>query len=214
MIPIISVVGRSNSGKTTLLEKLIPELTARGYRVATVKHDVHGFDVDREGKDSWRHKQAGAHTVVLSSPTKLAVIRDVAHDHTLDEIRHRFIHDVDLILSEGYKNDVQPKIEVYRGAAHPEPLCTRDDELVAVASDTPLDMGVPCLDINDVRGVADIIEERLLRQGKERCVFLTVNGRRIPLSPFVHRILLGTVQGFLGALKGCENAEQIELRVE
>src|SRR5512134_4143595 len=100
MIPIVSIVGKSDAGKTTLIEKLVPELVRRGYRIATVKHDVHGFEVDREGKDSWRHKQAGAHTVVISSPSKLAVIRDVEMDVTLDMIRERFIHDVDLILSE------------------------------------------------------------------------------------------------------------------
>ena len=96
MIPIISIVGKSDSGKTTLIEKLVPELTRRGYRVATVKHDVHGFEVDREGKDSWRHKQAGAHTVVISSPQKIALIRDVEKDSTLDEIRRRWVQDVDL----------------------------------------------------------------------------------------------------------------------
>ncbi|MBW2146474.1 MAG: molybdopterin-guanine dinucleotide biosynthesis protein B [Deltaproteobacteria bacterium] len=214
MIPIVSVVGRSNSGKTTLLEKLIRELTARGHCIGTVKHDVHGFDVDREGKDSWRHKEAGAHTVVLSSPKRLALIRDVQSDQSLEEIRGRFIRDVDLILSEGYKSDVHPKIEVYRKAAHPEPLCTHTDALVAVASDTPLDLGAPCLDIDDVRGLADLVEERFLRRRKERSVWLMVNGRRIALSPFAHQILLSTVQGLLGALKGCKNAERIELRVE
>jgi len=87
MVPIVSIVGKSDSGKTTLIEKLLPALTGRGYRVATVKHDVHGFEVDQEGKDSWRHKQAGAHTVVISSPNKVALIRDVERDLTLDEIR-------------------------------------------------------------------------------------------------------------------------------
>ncbi len=214
MIPILSVVGRSNSGKTTLLEKLIRELTTRGHRICTVKHDVHGFEVDREGKDSWRHKQAGAHTVILSSPKRLALIRDVECDQSLEEIRGRFIRDVDLILSEGYKSDIHPKIEVYRKAAHPEPLCTSMDALVAVTSDIPLDLGVPCLDIDDVKGLADIIEGLFLRQRKEQSVWLMVNGRRILLSPFVHQILLSTIQGLLGALKGCENAEQIELRME
>ena len=70
MIPIISIVGKSDSGKTTLIEKLLPELVRRSYRIATVKHDVHGFEVDREGKDSWRHKKAGAHTVIISSPRR------------------------------------------------------------------------------------------------------------------------------------------------
>ena len=125
MIPIISIVGKSDSGKTTLIEKLVPELTRRGYRVATVKHDVHGFEVDREGKDSWRHKQAGAHTVVISSPNKVALIRDVEKDFTLDEIREKLIQDVDLILSEGYKKDVQPKIEIFRKEKHKELLCTK-----------------------------------------------------------------------------------------
>src|SRR4030066_1340246 len=103
MIPIISIVGKSASGKPTLIEKLVPELVRRGCRVATVKHDVHGFGVDREGKDSWRHKKAGAHTVVISSPTKLALIRDVDHDATLAELRDKYIRDVDLLLSEGFK---------------------------------------------------------------------------------------------------------------
>jgi len=114
MIPIVSIVGKSDIGKTTLIEKLLPELTGRGYRIATVKHDIHGFEVDREGKDSWRHKKAGAHTVVLSSPQKVALIRDVEKDLSLEEIRESLVEDVDLILSEGYKKDVQPKIEVFR----------------------------------------------------------------------------------------------------
>src|SRR5512139_2381303 len=103
MIPIVSIVGKSDSGKTTLIEKLLPELVRRGYRVATVKHDIHGFEVDREGKDSWRHKKAGAHTSVISSPNKVALIRDVEKDLTLAEIRDRLIQGVDLILSEGFK---------------------------------------------------------------------------------------------------------------
>jgi molybdopterin-guanine dinucleotide biosynthesis protein B len=98
MIPIVSIVGKSGSGKTTLIEKLVPELTRRGHRVATVKHDVHGFEVDREGKDSWRHKKAGAHTVVISSPEKAALIRDVERDLNLAEIRDKLIQEVDLIL--------------------------------------------------------------------------------------------------------------------
>lgn len=101
MIPIVSIVGKSDSGKTTLIEKLIPELNRKGYRVATVKHDVHGFEVDREGKDSWRHRRAGSYSTVLSSPRQLAIIRDMDHDASLEEIRDRFIRDVDIIITEG-----------------------------------------------------------------------------------------------------------------
>jgi molybdopterin-guanine dinucleotide biosynthesis protein B len=166
MIPIISIVGKSDSGKTTLIEKLLPELTRRGYRVATVKHDIHGFEVDQEGKDSWRHKQAGAHTVVISSPHKVALIRDVEKDLTLEELREKLIQDVDLILSEGYKKDVQPKIEVFRKEKHKEPLCTQEDHLVAIVSNQPFEIGVPYFHLEDMKGLADFIEKQFLSSKK------------------------------------------------
>ena len=109
MIPIISIVGKSNSGKTTLIEKLIPELNRRGYRVGTVKHDVHGFEVDKEGKDSWRHRKAGAYSTIISSPQQIALIRTMNADTPLDEIRDRFIQDVDIIIAEGYKKSSTAK---------------------------------------------------------------------------------------------------------
>ena len=172
MIPILSIVGKSDSGKTTLIEKLLPELTRRGYRIATVKHDVHGFEVDREGKDSWRHKQAGAHTVIISSAKKIALIRDIEKDLTLDELRGKLVRDVDLILSEGYKKDIQPKIEIFRKEKHKELLCTREDNLVAIVSDQPFDVGVPCFDLDDTRGLADFIEDRFLKTKKNEEVSL------------------------------------------
>src|SRR4030066_715549 len=155
MIPIISIVWKTESGKTTLIEKLVPVLTQRGYRVATVKHDVHGFEVDREGKDSWRHKQAGAHTVIISSPQKVALIRDVEKDSTLDEIRGRWVQDVDLLLSEGYKKDVQPKIEVFRKEKHKKLLCTKKDNLIAIVSNRKFNVGVPCFHLEDMKGLCN-----------------------------------------------------------
>lgn len=163
MIPIVSVVGTSDSGKTTLLEKLIPEIQSRGYRVATVKHDLHGFDLDRQGKDSWRLKRAGADAVIISSPKKIALIHDVGKDHTLEELQKRIRLDVDIVLSEGYKRGPHPKIEVFRKGHGKELLCSVDDNLLAVASDAPLKVGVPCVNINDAKTLADIIEERFLR---------------------------------------------------
>lgn len=214
MIPIISIVGKSDSGKTTLIEKLVPELTRRGYRIATVKHDVHGFEVDREGKDSWRHKQAGAHTVVISSPKKVALIRDVEKDMTLEEIREKLIQDVDLILSEGYKKDVQPKIEIFRKEKHKELLCTKEDNLIAIVSDKKFRVGVSCFSLDDVKGVADFIEEEYLQSEQEREVSLKVNGKKIPMTPFVKNFVTSTIKGMLSSLKGCATAKQIEIRVE
>jgi molybdopterin-guanine dinucleotide biosynthesis protein B len=214
LIPIISIVGKSDSGKTTLLEKLVPKLTRRGYRIATIKHDVHGFEVDQEGKDSWRHKQAGAHTVVISSPNKIALIRDVEKDLNLEEIRERLIQDVDLILSEGYKRDVQPKIEVFRKEKHKKLLCTKKDNLVAIASNKKINVGIPCFNLEDMNGLSNFIEKEFLQSRKAKEISLKVNGEPIPLSPFVKDILIKTIKGMLSSLKGCERSERIEMRIE
>jgi molybdopterin-guanine dinucleotide biosynthesis protein B len=161
--PIVSIVGKSNSGKTTLLEKLISELLKRGYRVATIKHNVHGFDIDHEGKDSWRHKKAGAHTTVIASPGRIALIEDLDHDYSLDEIRDKYIKGVDIILSEGYKGNPFPKIEVSRAELKRDLLCKKEDNLLAVASDIKLDIDVPCFDINDTQSLVDLIENKFLK---------------------------------------------------
>jgi len=213
MIPIVSIVGKSDSGKTTLIEKLVPELVRRGYQVATVKHDVHGFDVDREGKDSWRHKKAGAHTVVISSPFKVAVIRDVDHDAELVELRDRYIRDVAIILSEGFKRNNQPKIEVFRKEMHRELLCTKEDHLLAIASNQSFDIGVPCFDIDDAPGLVDLIEEQILRRKKNAGVFLRVNGAEVPLSSFVQNSIKGTVRGMVSSLKGCASPQSVEIQI-
>lgn len=163
MIPIVSVVGKSDSGKTTLLEKIVRELTDRGRRVATIKHDAHSFEIDHPGKDSWRHKRSGARMSVISSPTKVAVVADADHDHTLSEIRDRFVREVDIIVSEGYKREVHPKIEVFRSEAHTELLCRADENLVAIAGDPPeAPEGIPVFDLNDPGPLCDFIERRFL----------------------------------------------------
>jgi molybdopterin-guanine dinucleotide biosynthesis protein B len=213
MIPIVSIVGTSDSGKTTLIEKLVPELVRRGYKIATIKHDVHGFEVDREGKDSWRHKQAGAHTVVISSPHKLALIRDVDHDAELAELRDKYIQDVDIILSEGFKRNSQPKIEVSRKERRRELLCTREDNLLAIASNQPVDIGVPCFDLDDARGIVDLIEKKFLKGEKSPPVQLKVDGKDIALSFFVQKSIIGTVRGMVSALKGCESPKNVEIRI-
>jgi molybdopterin-guanine dinucleotide biosynthesis protein MobB len=164
MIPVVSVVGKSNSGKTTLVEKMIGELVRRGYRVATIKHNPHGFDIDHEGKDSWRHKQAGARTTVIASAHRVAVVEDVEKDFDIGELVDRYIRDVDIVLSEGFKKNPFPKIEVNRSEMNQELLCSPADNLLAVCSDRPLTTGVPCLDINDIGGLVDLIETRFLKQ--------------------------------------------------
>jgi molybdopterin-guanine dinucleotide biosynthesis protein B len=165
--PIVSIVGKSDAGKTTLLVKLVRELRARGYRVGTVKHDPHGFDIDHEGKDSWRHKQAGACTVALSSPKKLALIKDVDSEETLDSLASKYFKDVNIILTEGYKKEDKPKIQVFRSQVHETPLWKEDEHLLALVSDTSLELDVPRFVLDDIEGLADFLEQRYLKESSQ-----------------------------------------------
>ena len=161
MIPIISVVGKSNVGKTTLLEKLLVELKKRGYRVATIKHDIHGFNIDQPGKDTWRHSQAGADTVIISSPSRVALISRVEQEKTLDQVAAMAV-DVDIVITEGYKRENKPKIEVFRSGVYDELLC-EPHELIAIASDLQFDNGLPCFGLDDAVGLVDLIERLYLK---------------------------------------------------
>jgi molybdopterin-guanine dinucleotide biosynthesis protein B len=160
MIPVISVVGKSDVGKTTLLEKLVRELKSRGYRVATVKHDAHSFDIDHPGKDTWRHAQAGSDHVVIASPARIAHIQRIERELTLPEIAAT-INDVDIILTEGYKRGPALKIEVSRAEKGRELLCTRE-ELVALATDQSFDLDVPQFGLDDAQGLVDLILQQFL----------------------------------------------------
>jgi molybdopterin-guanine dinucleotide biosynthesis protein MobB len=166
MIPIISIVGSSKSGKTTLIERLIPEFIKRDYRVATIKHHGKDFHIDHKGKDSWRHKEAGAHTVVISSPQKVALVEDTSHDHSLEELATRFIQGVNIIIAEGFKREKYPKVEVFRKEVHPYPLAPELENVIAVVSDDPLPLTIPCLGFKDINRIADIIEERVMSPQK------------------------------------------------
>jgi molybdopterin-guanine dinucleotide biosynthesis protein B len=157
--PVVCIVGKSGSGKTTLMEKLIPELNGMGLRVGTIKHDMHGFEMDKPGKDSWRHKQAGSKTSIISSPQRIGMVMDVDHDHSLDELA-LFFAGVDIILAEGYKNRDKPKVEIFRRDVHTQPLCLNDETLIALMTDTGTDLGVPRFDINDITGLAVFLAER------------------------------------------------------
>ena len=161
-IPIISVVGKSQSGKTTLLEKIIPELKKRNYRVATIKHHAHsGFEIDQPGKDTWRHAQAGSDHVLIIAPDKVASIRKVERAPTLDEIVAD-IQDIDIILTDGYRNAGKPLIEVIRSTRSSIPICA-SEELIAIVTDVKLDTDVPLFGLDDIQLLVDLIERKFLR---------------------------------------------------
>jgi len=166
-VPVVSFVGKSGVGKTTALERVLREIKRRGYRVGTVKHHLHAFELDTPGKDSWRHAQAGSDAVVISSPGGMALIRRLDGEMPLDDIIP-LMGDVDLIITEGYKRGDKPKIEVARAAHGTELLC-QPEELVALMTDYPVasHTRVPQFSLEDAAGVVDLLETLYLRLTEE-----------------------------------------------
>ena len=168
--PILCFVGRSNSGKTTLIERLIPALVQQGYRLATIKHAGHGFNLDTEGKDSWRHKRAGASTVIVTTKGSLAMFTDVDEEVKVEELRERYVSTgTDLIIAEGWKSEGYPKIVVVRD--HVGEVEVSPEGLLALVSNKPLERvpsGVPVLDPDDIAGLAALIAKRFPRRSGQR----------------------------------------------
>ena len=164
--PILSLVGYSNSGKTTLMEKLVAGLVAKGLRIATIKHSHHQPEMDTPGKDSWRHKQAGASTSLLVGPEKMLMVSDVDEALNPELLTARLFSDYDLVLVEGYASVAGPKIEVVR-AERSQALRCNENELVAVATDiTDLKVSLPLLDMNDIESLIDFMLHWMKEAGK------------------------------------------------
>ena len=156
----IAIVGNSGAGKTTLLERLIPALKRKEMRVGVVKHDAHRFDIDHPGKDSHRLTAAGADTMMITSAEKMAMVKRHASSPPIEELLARYFADMDLVLVEGFRGSSLPKIEVHRKEFRRALICRgerNDPNLSAVASDEPLDLDVPVLDLNDPEAIAEFI---------------------------------------------------------
>ncbi len=163
----ISFVAWSGTGKTTLIEKVIGELKLRGYRVGAVKYDSHEFDIDKPGKDSFRMTAAGADVMILASAMQFAMVKKHDALPAIDEVLGKYFEDMDVILVEGLKKSGLPKIEIHREEMGNSLICRGEDydpHLIAVASNVPLDLDVPHYDINDVAGIADFIEDNVIRK--------------------------------------------------
>ncbi|MBW4055927.1 MAG: molybdopterin-guanine dinucleotide biosynthesis protein B [Proteobacteria bacterium] len=182
-VAVFSFVAHSGTGKTTLLEQLIPILKARGYRIGTIKHDAHRFEIDHPGKDSYRMTAAGADTTLVCSEEKLALIRRHQRAPSVEELLASYCADFDIILTEGFKQSSLPKIELHRGALGKELILrggTTDKTLIAVASDVSLTLDVPLLDLNDPQQIADFIEAQFLTRTKSASL-INVNVNKLPL---------------------------------
>jgi len=156
-IAVFSIVGEHGSGKTTVIEGLVAEMVGLGLRVGTIKHDVHGFQMDREGKDSFRHKAAGASISLVSSPWQVGMVRDTDRDLSVGELVERFMDGVDVVLTEDYHRERWPKVEVHRRATGTGLRCAGDETLLAVVSDEPLPVDVPVLAFDRIPEVARLL---------------------------------------------------------
>ncbi|MEG0295332.1 MAG: molybdopterin-guanine dinucleotide biosynthesis protein B [Clostridium sp.] len=159
MAKVINIIGcGSNVGKTILMEGLISELKNRGLRVSTIKHDVHGFDIDKKGKDTYRHREAGAETVIISSKNRFAMIKETTEEVDLYDIL-KMVIDKDVVLVEGYKRSALRKIEVFRDEVSTE-IITPKDKLIAIASNSKLEYNnVPIIKKDNYKLLADLVEK-------------------------------------------------------
>lgn len=163
-MPVFGIIGWKNSGKTTLMARLVEEFSRRGFSVSAIKHAHHSFDIDHPGRDSWRFREAGARQVALVSPKRWAVMHELREEEKpeFEEILEH-IGPCDLVLVEGFKNGPFPKIEARSTRSLTrEPLSGDDPQIVAVASEGETDTGaLPGYDVNNIAGIADFIADHL-----------------------------------------------------
>ncbi len=201
MHSIISIVGKSHSGKTTLLESLIAELKRRGHKVAIVKHSHHADDLDVASKDTWRFTKAGSELSVINSLDHLAIYRRTENYFDPQEISNFILWDFDIILTEGFKSSDYPKIEVQR-SEQGEELLTDPQQLLAVVTDEPLDVNVPQFSRDDVAGIADLIENTIIARQRANEIDLIVNGAYTPISPPLKDLLVRTLLAMIPVPQG------------
>ncbi|MBN1160360.1 MAG: molybdopterin-guanine dinucleotide biosynthesis protein B [Dehalococcoidales bacterium] len=196
MRSIISIVGKSSSGKTTLLEKLIAELKRRGYKVAIVKHSHHKDDLDTAAKDTWRFTKAGSELSAINSLDHLAIYRRMDNFFDPKDISNFVLWDFDILLTEGFKSSDYPKIEVHRSKQGKE-LLTDPKLLLAIVTDEPLDISVPQFSHDDVAGIADVIEKTITAQNNVSELEVVINGEPIKINPHLKDILARTITAMI-----------------
>ncbi len=207
MPPIITITGRSNTGKTTLVEKLVRELTARGYLVATVKDSHKQPTFDGEGTDSQRHTAAGSTATAIRTQHQVVVMHNYNRELELGEIAKLIGDKTDLIIAEGFKHDKLPKIEVHRKG---QELLDNPPNLIAYATEEHLETPLPQYDINDFSGICDYLVENFIPSKRQR-VTLYINNKEISLKEFPADIIENVTTNMVQSLKETENIESIEI---
>ena len=206
MAPVVSVVGRSKSGKTTLVEKLVAELKSRGYRVATIKHaqEIH-FE---PGRDSWRHLEAGSEAAAVASPDRLVLVKPITPQATLDEMVRILGDDYDIIITEGFKQGGAPKIEVYRSQAGSRLKNLK--KLIAVVSDEPLETRARKFSTRDIGALADLLEDGFIKPQRDRLT-LYINNAPVTLTHFPKQLISNVLMAMASSLKGVKKINSLDI---
>jgi molybdopterin-guanine dinucleotide biosynthesis protein B len=207
MPPVVSIVGKSKSGKTTLIEKLLGELKSRGYKVATIKHASQKLNFDEPGKDSWRHIQAGSKATIISSPNNIVLIKPVSEELNLEEIARLAGEDYDLILTEGFSEGNAPKIEVRSKEAGSHQTTKK---LIAIVSEKRVETKTRQFSPSDIKGLADLLEKGFIIPQRER-LLIYVNNTPLPLSQFPKEIIGNVLMALTSSLKGVKEIKSLEL---
>ncbi len=210
MKAIISFVGKSSSGKTTLLEKVIAELKKRGHKVAIVKHSHHKDDLDTAAKDTWRFTKAGSELSAINSLDHLAIYRRMDSYFDPQDIANYVLWDFDILLTEGFKGSNYPKIEIHR-SEQGEELLTDPKLLLAVVTDKPLKIDVPQYSHDDISGIADIIEKTIASQDNETELEMVINGKSKQLTPDLKKALTRILTELIPDMKNNGEVKNLHL---
>ena len=210
MPPVVSIVGKSESGKTTVLGRLVEELKSRGYQVATVKHAPHGTTFDEPGKDSWRHIKAGSRAAIVSSPDNIVLVKPVSRDSPLEEIVRLLGEDYDIILTEGFKQGSAAKIEVHHKGTGP--LLENIRKRIAIVTDEPLESKARQFSFGDTESLADLLEGGFIKPQKKR-ICLYVNSAPVTLTMFPKQIITNVVVAMASCLKGVREISSLQIFV-
>jgi molybdopterin-guanine dinucleotide biosynthesis protein B len=209
MPAIISIVGHSNSGKTTLLEKVVRELKSRGYKIATAKHTPQEVSLDEPGKDSWRHLEAGSSATAVGSRDRIMLMKPITpDDDPVSQIIGMMGEDYDILIIEGFKQSEFPKIEVHRRETGP--LLKDIGNIVAVAAKEPVETDVRQFLLDDPLPLADFIEAEFIKKDTDR-LSIYVNDKYVPLIEFPNLIITNIVQAIIASLKRIEKPSSIKI---
>jgi molybdopterin-guanine dinucleotide biosynthesis protein MobB len=212
---IISIVGYSNSGKTRLLEKMIPILKAKGYTIGIIKHSGHDFSLDQPGKDTYKYKQAGADGVVLVGSGQIGYLGNIDESEglNLNRIEQTFFSDRDIVLTEGFKKGDKPKIAVLTRGEEEQLFKEVEGNIIATVGEIPFRSDLPHFKTDDSEGLVQMLEDRFLKERNKPSIRVILDGKNIPLNHFVQDMARSGIIGMLSPLKGFKESQDLEIKI-